>query len=271
MSNHHESPRLLSPALSKVMGYKPLIDLAQLPGNGRRIVDRHSSFNLILLGNEQFVVVDGGWDPSAKRLERFVKHQGLALKNCIASFTTHAHVDHLGLLSVIANNKSTKIYISEAENEVLQGRAPVSGSVSKLIEKMPGIPSVVMPGLDTEILSDGDVVKFDRLEVHAMALPGHTRGSSGYLFSNARDGSEVLYSGDAVDFMTNGKVRIAPGLLNDDDATNWQTIIDLPSRLISMHRDHAEIVPAHSGNSNVEALSRAVASRMILESEIRTL
>ena len=271
MSNHYESRRLLSPAVTNVIGCLPLIDFAELPGGGRRIIDRHGSSYVIPIGNEQFVAVDGGMDRQAKRLEWFINKQGLALKNCAALFITHAHIDHEGLLSKLADNKSTKVFINESENEVLQGRAQVEGLISKLIEKAPGLLSAAIPGIETEILSDGEIVKFSHLEVRAMTLPGHTTGNTGYMFSSESDGSDVLYSGDALDFTIKNDVRIAPSILSDDSALGWQTVINLPERLRSIGKSQAEIVPSHSGNSSADNLLGTVAKRLILESEIRAL
>ena len=260
---HYERPRLLAPSISKVLGTLPLIDQAKLPGGGRRIIDRHSSSYLIPINGNKFIAIDGGIDRSAKRIEWFVNKQGLALKNCAALFITHAHVDHEGLLSKIADNQYTKVFISEADNKVLQGSAPVEGLASKICEKLPGSLSAAMPGIETEIIKDCDAIKFGQVTVNAFPTPGHTLGHLGYLVSNEDDGTDVLYSGDAFDFTRDGKALIAPCVFNGDNETSWQTLIDVPQRLVAAGKNHAEIVPAHSGNTNADALLRAGVKRMI--------
>ena len=268
---HYERPRLLAPSISKVLGTLPLIDQAELPGGGRRIVDRHSSSYLIPIDGDKFIAIDGGMDRNAKRIEWFVNKQGLALKNCAALFITHAHIDHEGLLSKIADNQSTKVFISEADNKVLQRSAPVEGLASKICEILPGSLSAAMPGIKTEIINDGDEIKFGQVTVNAFHTPGHTLGHFGYLVSNEGDGTDVLYSGDAFDFTRDGKARIAPCVFNGDNEASWQTLIDVPKRLVAASKTHAEIVPAHSGNRGAETLLRAGVQRMIIESEINAI
>jgi glyoxylase-like metal-dependent hydrolase (beta-lactamase superfamily II) len=250
-SNH------VSDFVSKVAGVLTLEDGASLPGGSTRIVDAYSSFYPVPIGDSgKIVLIDGGLDKHGKKLEQFIEERSLSLTAIQAVILTHVHADHIGAIEALLNNDTkTKVFVSSADNEVLQGHRRSEGKLQKITDRIPAL-SPTISGVETEILEDGDVISFgDQLKVQALAIPGHTIGSMGFKVSSAIDGSRVLYVGDALDFTLNGP-KNSPWLLSGDTKTSKQSVIELIQRITHEGMAIDSVVPAHSGNSGFNILRR---------------
>ncbi|MGH7234581.1 MAG: MBL fold metallo-hydrolase, partial [Candidatus Saccharimonadales bacterium] len=245
---------------------------AKLPGGSTRIVDRYSSYYPVPIGNsEDLILIDGGLDKGAKKLERVIKERSLGMGAIKAVLLTHVHADHIGAIKAMVDKGiDFKVFVSEEDNEVLQGKKPSDGKLQKLTDNLPRL-SAAIPGVETEIIKGGDLIRFGaQLSVRAFALPGHTKGSLGYALKSELDGSSTLYVGDAFDLTPDG-VKEAPWLVSGDVGAGRQSIIDLTGRITREGIEIDAVVPAHSGDASFGNLRRHRASQMVLESELITL
>lgn len=253
--NYETSPNFISGLVSKAAGVLPLVDGAQLPGGGTRIVDGYSSFYPVPIGDSgELVLIDGGIDKHAKKLEHFINQRELGLGAIKAVLLTHAHRDHIGAPhSLLNRGADIKVFVSAADGEVLQGQRRGEGKLQILTDRIPGLDAEI-PGIEPEIIEDGETISFgDQLKIKALAVPGHTRGSMGFKISGSSDGSNVLYIGDALDLTTNG-AKNAAWLLSGDTKTSEQSIIDLTYRMIREGDEIDSVIPAHSGDSSFNNL-----------------
>ncbi len=202
------------------------------------------------------VLVDGGMDKHGKRLERFVAQHDLGIGAVRAVLLTHAHRDHIGaIVSLLNRGVDIKVFASAAEDEVLQGQRRSEGKLQMVTDRLPGLDAAI-PGIETEILEDGDTISFgDQLQVKALAIPGHTKGSMGFEIKSSLDGSNVLYAGDALDFTPSG-AKNALWLLSGDTKISNQSIIELTNRIVREGTEIDAVVPAHSGDAHFNNLRR---------------
>jgi metallo-beta-lactamase class B len=119
---------------------------------------------------------------------------------------THGHADHYGGASYFQDRYGSRVYVSTAdwavmENPPARGRGARGG-------RGPAGPPTALPRHDAE-LHDGDVVTLGDLKVNAIAVPGHTPGSMGFIFpvhDNGKAHVAALFGG----------AWLTPQILSDD-------------------------------------------------------
>jgi glyoxylase-like metal-dependent hydrolase (beta-lactamase superfamily II) len=131
---------------------------------------------------------------------------------------THFHADHAGSAAEIAAWGDVEVCAQHADAPFLRGEAPgpppdladwerpLFDQVSRHLPATPPAPVRIDRELD-----DGDELAFGGGAV-AVALPGHTPGSTGFYLP----GSRVLLAGDAAARRPGGQVM--PGVFNTDRA-----------------------------------------------------
>jgi len=116
---------------------------------------------------------------------------------------THGHADHYGGASYFQERYGSKVYVSTADWAVMEnppargrgGRGPVG-------------PPTPLPKHDAE-LHDGDTVTLGDVKIKAIAVPGHTPGSMGFIFP-------VHDKGKAHVAALFGGAWLTPQILSDD-------------------------------------------------------
>jgi len=140
------------------------------------------------------VLVDTGFDESGEDLRR-----AIAGRKVLAVFVTHAHLDHW---SGVATVGDVPVYAGAEDADIMRGvREPVA-IVQQLLHRLwprPQLPTDLRP------VRDGTVVDVAGARFEARHLPGHTAGSTVWLW---RDGA---FTGDAF--------GAPPGLSDDDHET----------------------------------------------------
>jgi metallo-beta-lactamase class B len=89
---------------------------------------------------------------------------------------THGHVDHYGGASYFQEHYGARVYVSTADWAVMEN-PPARGRGGR----GPAGPPTPLPRHDAE-LHDGDIVTLGDLKIRAIAVPGHTPGSMGFIF-----------------------------------------------------------------------------------------
>ena len=110
----------------------------------------------------------------------------------------HGHADHFGGAAYFQQKFGSKVYVSAADWTLME--TPPRG-------RGPGAPATALPQRDGE-LRDGESVTLGNVSVRAVAVPGHTPGSMGFVFP-------VLDRGERHMAALFGGSWLTPGLLTD--------------------------------------------------------
>jgi metallo-beta-lactamase class B len=114
----------------------------------------------------------------------------------------HGHADHFGGSAYFQQKFGAKVYVSAADWTVMEtpprGRGPGPGAP----------PAAAPPKRDGE-LRDGETVTLGNVSVRAVAVPGHTPGSMGFIIP-------VVDRGERHVAALFGGSWLTPGLLNDE-------------------------------------------------------
>jgi len=164
------------------------------PALGVTGVNTGQSLAWILRTRHGAVLIDAGADRDARALLDELRAQGLDASKVHAILVTHGHPDHWG---GAASFPQARVYAGAGDVALLQGRAKLHGPLSPVLSGMmpPPLPAV-------EAVADGQVLDLDGEQVRAIALPGHTPGTTAYLWG------DLLFSGDAL--LGRGAAAVAP-------------------------------------------------------------
>ena len=91
-----------------------------------------------------------------------------------AILLTHGHFDHVGAVKKLAEKTGTPVYLHPADRELP--------------------PWLTRPLPETLPLSDGQILRFDGLELKVLHTPGHTPGGVCFRL----EGEGVLFTGDSL-------------------------------------------------------------------------
>lgn len=177
------------------------------------------------------VLVDTGFDESGADIAAAVG--GRTVK---AVLLTHAHVDHWSGVSALGD---VDVYVGSADGALLRRERTYRSLTQQLITV-----AWPTPQLPTKLhdVADGAVVEVGADRFVALALPGHTPGSTVWLWR------DIAFSGDAV-FGDGGSVDVAPAVLSDDDAQARRSIARLWGAsqhvLLDGHGGRTDDLPSH--------------------------
>ncbi len=122
-------------------------------------------------------------DPAQPRVLEELKKRGL---QAVCVLLTHCHFDHVGGVAAL-QAEGAKIFCSQQEK-------PLIGTQADLFSLF-GAPR---EGYTVdETLADGEERTLCGIHVKTIVTPGHTAGSTCYLFT-AQDGKKVLFTGDTL-------------------------------------------------------------------------
>ena len=129
------------------------------------------------------------------------KALGLDPAQVKAIIVGHGHGDHFGGTAYMQEKFGAKIYISAADWNLMENPPPARGGRQ-------GGPPTPLPKHDQEIVEGRAIVVGD-LSVLPVAIPGHTPGSMGFIFSvkdNGRTHTAALFGGTV----------LTPGIISDE-------------------------------------------------------
>ena len=167
-------------------------------------VDAGKSLAWILRTKRGVVLIDAGMDQDAKAILGELGAEGVSPAQVQAILITHAHPDHWGGAAAF---RGAKVYAGAGDVALLKGEAKLKGPLSSMLGGMMPAPLAAV-----EAVQDGQVLELDGEEIRAVSLPGHTPGSTAYLWK------DLLFTGDALLGKGAAEVTRAPWLFCEDAA-----------------------------------------------------
>jgi metallo-beta-lactamase class B len=129
------------------------------------------------------------------------KALGLDPAQVKAIIVGHGHADHFGGSAYMQEHYGSKIYISAADWNLMENPPAARGGRQ-------GGPPAPLPKHD-QVIADGQAIVVGDLTVLPVAIPGHTPGSTGFIFP-VKDGGKTrtaaLYGGTV----------LTPGIISDE-------------------------------------------------------
>jgi glyoxylase-like metal-dependent hydrolase (beta-lactamase superfamily II) len=274
-----EAPQhFVSPLLTRAIGLAALKDRETLPSGAVRIVDWHSSMFAIPIveGGNEFVLLDAGMGKNANQLfDYFLMHklahwqrdQGphylddeQTSPKVRAIVVSHAHPDHTrGIRGILKNNivrglDEIPVYVSEGDADILRGKRKSEGPVPHLLDSVRRGSWSAVPEANLQVIEAGKVLSFgEELTITSLGMPGHTRGSLGYLVSR-KNAATDLFVFDAFDFRQDGRVTNAARPFTADPNRSRQSIPEIANFITRNNIEISAVVPTHSGTGSIDAV-----------------
>lgn len=156
------------------------LDRRALPGGIESVCSRGSITWIVPVDDGGVVLVDTGFDDEARAVRHAVGDRPIH-----GILLTHAHVDHAAGTSSL----DAPVWVGRHDAPALRGEHTFVALYPHLGEAFGGIP--VARG-EVHPVDGGEVIEFGSRRFTAVAVPGHTRGSTAWLLD------DVLFGGDAV-------------------------------------------------------------------------
>ena len=157
----------------------------------------HLQCNCTVLGDEtshEAIVIDPGGDPD--HILSILDKHGLQLKQIVC---THTHIDHVAAIFELQERTHASVFVYKAD--------------LLLFEKLDvqaqwlGMEAPRTGAIDT-YLNDGQSIACSGLEIGVIHTPGHTPGSTTFLYSGERS---ILFAGDTLFLNSIGRTDLWGG------------------------------------------------------------
>jgi metallo-beta-lactamase class B len=122
------------------------------------------------------ILINTGLSTSAKQIKRNIETLGFRFADIKILLNTQAHYDHMGAMAAIKKKTEAQLMINEKDAAV----AKDGGSSDYALG---GDVSTFKPVTPDRLLQDGDTIKLGNMQLLMLHHPGHTKGSSSFLFT----------------------------------------------------------------------------------------
>ena len=209
-----------------------------------------NSSTYVLDAGEELVLFDAGFTPyQLEVMARNRKRWGLDDKPITHVFLTHAHMDHAGN-AWLFQEKGARILIGRGDEAALAKGGLVT------LDVLFGRPFICCE--PDAVIEDGETWRFGDAVVTAVALPGHTAGSMGFLVQV--DEVRAMVTGDFLslslaapdessqEFLFSAMIR--PGFLEEEYGESLRKVADmdvdilLPGHLVTYEGNVRRILMA---------------------------
>lgn len=175
-------------------------------------VDTGGSYAWIVRTASGAALVDTGIDPEATAILAELERAGLTSADVHTVLLTHAHGDHTGGLPKFPG---ARLVHGPGEGPLLRGEVTPKATLPWVMSSLMGGPAT-LPDTIVET-KDGATLRVDGEPVHVLHTPGHTSGSTSFVWG------DVLFSGDALVGGGTG-VQLLPAFINEDLVQNRKSV-----------------------------------------------
>lgn len=126
------------------------------------------------------ILINTGLASSEKQIKQKIQTLGFRFTDTKILLNTQAHYDHTGALGAIKKQTKAKLMLNEKD-----AQAMMDGGQSDYA--LGGNGSSFLPVKPDRLLKDGDTISLGNMNLVMLHHPGHTKGSSSFLFS-VKDG-----------------------------------------------------------------------------------
>ncbi|ADO70104.1 MBL fold metallo-hydrolase [Stigmatella aurantiaca] len=173
-------------------------------------VNTGQSYAWVLKTQYGAALVDAGGDVEGKALLKELSVLGLSPEDVHSILITHGHMDHWAAAHLFPN---ARVWVGPGEAAILRGQFPLTSPVGRLTSLLPRPP--VPPHVES--VRDGEELELDGEKVLAIHVPGHTPGSTMYLWR------DVLFTGDSL-VRSNSGLAPAPFVLSESRSQNVSSL-----------------------------------------------
>jgi len=161
---------------------------------------------LVPIGSK-YILIDTGYERDKKRFYKQLRKHGVAIKDISYIFITHAHDDHVGLLSeIIRNNQECKVILHKnAKQKLASGKNDMTKSsyINRRVAAVVGLLGNFSKGgfhpykvQEKDIIITQEVTSFYEVGIDSpgriIYTPGHTEDSISMILDNG-----ICFCGDA--------------------------------------------------------------------------
>ncbi len=122
------------------------------------------------------ILINTGLANSAKQIQENIKTLGFRFSHIKILLNTQAHYDHLGAMAAIKKQTKAKLFVNEKDAAEVK-----SGGSSDYA--LGGSSSTFAPLTPDRLLQNNDTIKLGGMQLVMLHHPGHTKGSSSFLFT----------------------------------------------------------------------------------------
>lgn len=123
-----------------------------------------------------YILINTGLAASVTQIKENINTLGLKYADIKILLTTQAHYDHVGAMAIIKKQTGAQLLVHEKEAEVLKDGGHSDYALG-------GKGSSFKPVTPDRLLQDGDTIQLGNMKLQLLHHPGHTKGSSSFLFT----------------------------------------------------------------------------------------
>ena len=121
------------------------------------------------------ILINTGLASSAEIISANIRTLGFKLSDTEILLTTQAHYDHVGAMANIKKTSGAKMWVNERDADVMKDGGSSDYALGTGV-------ATYAPVTPDKLLKDGDIITLGTTKLKLLAHPGHTKGSSSYLF-----------------------------------------------------------------------------------------
>jgi len=197
-------------------------------------------------------VIDLGWGRASSGLHDVLARIDADTADVRYAFLTHAHRDHIGAWSSVAH---ATFVMGRGEVPRFLGDSAYTGFAPRVGEAIKDTHHPRAADVTVRALDGDTMFVFGRDTLHAYAVPGHTPGSTVYLFR------ETLFAGDAANYGALSGFRGALSIYSDDVDGSHASMQALFARLDATGARVRTLCTAHAKCAPVDSALRARVTR----------